>query len=123
MTTGPLWDVYPWQRPMTMACDVTKAVGLVLVEWPSGRKTAEIYGATVLVSDWEQDMVRNRAALLAAKLENLDNTMADFSARLVKNGWLIRTKRRRKPRRILAATFVKPSAYTGPAPSAHGILP
>jgi len=118
--TADIFDIQPPQSPATIAITVIKAVGCARVMWPSGRITLEMYGGNTLITPVEQMMARGN--LLAAKEENLRNTMRDFSQRTVQNGYWVRWKRRRKARRIISVEWLKPSTYDGPKPDRWGIL-
>ena len=117
------WDVTPWMQPMEQAVSIMKAHGCALVQWPSGRRTLEQFAWIAVMSDVEAMMAYNVEALKAVYRENLDHSMRDFQTRYPRHGYLLRQRRRIKPRRVVSVEWVKPSEYRGPAPMRGGVLP
>lgn len=115
--------ILPAQSSPFYAVEVTRAYGLAEVRWPSGRRTLEQYAANVVTTDAEREFARNSDVLRLAKRANLEASMLEFQHNTYRRGYFIRTKRRRKARKVESLTWIHPNEYTGPAPMRGGLLP
>ena len=114
--------VFPPKQPHNQLATVIQALGFAVVEWPSGRRTLEQYASNVIVSDLEQVLARDPKSLMRAKQLNLEATMRDFQHRTNVSGYFIKTKKRKKARKVDAVAWVHPNKYDGPIPNRHGVL-
>ncbi len=107
----PYIELTEWQRPIDERLDVQKAIGGLIVEWPSGKRTLEFYAGDVVMSDIEATAGFD---MRSHKTEQLVRTMANFRQRVIRHGYFIRDKHRKKARRIVAHEWIRISAVASP---------
>lgn len=111
------WDTYPPVYPPAQACAVFKALGYAIFDWPSGRRTLEMYEGTVTLTEVLARNLATPQSLIRNTAQNLDCTMQDYQESTVRYGYFIRQRHgRRKARRITSVEWVRPSRYHGPRP-------
>lgn len=119
----PFLDLYgPVDMPH-QDMSVLKGVGYAIVDWPSGRQTAEIYAAVQTTTGMERARAgRSVMGMQQEKLYNLLNSAADFRKKAEQHLMWVRVKKggKRKARYVAAITWIKGSEFKGPWPKQYG---